>query len=139
MKILSHVAAALLGLVFVASGLVVLLHLVPKMPEPPEGSATAHFMAAFVPTGYLTFVKVFEVLGGLLVILPFTRRAGLLVLGPILINILAFHALVAREGLFSPMLIVLCGLTLFLVWCERAAFAAFLRGSPRRACPPSGS
>ncbi len=126
MKILSHLAAALLGLVFVASGLVVLLHLGPKMPDPPADSATAHFMAAFAPTGYLTFVKVFEVLGGILVVLPPTRRAGLLVLGPILLNILAFHAFVAGEGLFSPLLLALCGLALFLVWCERAAFAAFV-------------
>lgn len=135
MKILTHLAAGLLGLVFIAAGLVVLLHLAPNMPEPPAGSPSAHFMAAFVPTGYLTFVKVLEVLGGILVVVPATRRAGLLVLGPILINILAFHGFVAGEGLFSPLLVVLCGLTLFLVWVERAAFAAFL-GSPRRVGAP---
>lgn len=132
MKIVAHVAAALLGFAFIASGLVVLLHLGPTPPQPPEGSPVAHFMAAFVPTGYLTFVKVLEVVGGLLVALPWTRRAGLLVLGPILVNILAFHAFVTGgEGLSSLPLLVLCGLALFLVGVERSAFAAFVWRRPR--------
>jgi hypothetical protein len=68
-------------------------------------------------------------MGGILVAIPKTRRAGLLVLGPIIINILAFHTFIMRgEGLLSPMLLVIIGLTLFLVWVERQAFAAF-------ACP----
>ena len=127
MKIAAHIAAALLGLAFVALGLMYLLGLVPDQPAPPEGSAVAHFMAAFAPTGYLTFVKVLEVVGGLLVALPPTRRSGLLVLGPILINILAFHVFVTGgEGVFSPVLMLLCALALFLVWVERAAFARFV-------------
>jgi hypothetical protein len=48
------------------------------------------------------------------------------VLGPIIINIIAFHAFVAREGVFAPTIVVICLFTLFLVWVERAAFAAFL-------------
>lgn len=60
-------------------------------------------MAAFVPTGYLTFVKVLEVVGGVLVAVPRTRNVGLLVLGPILLNIVAFHVFVTRgEGLLNP-------------------------------------
>lgn len=126
MKIASIIAGALLGLLFVASGIVVLFKLVP-MPPMPEGTPPAHFIAAFGPTGYLTFVKVLEVLGGLLVAIPKTRRAGLLVLGPIIVNILAFHAFVTGgEGLFAPQLLILCALALFLVWVERSAFAAFL-------------
>ncbi len=113
--------------VFLAGGLMVLLHLAPPPPPFPEGSAPAHFMAAFATTGYLKFVKCFEVIGGLLIAFPKTRRAGLLVLGPIIINILAFHGfLMHGEGLFSPMLLVIVALTPFLVWLERAAFCAFV-------------
>jgi putative oxidoreductase len=127
MNIATHLAAALLGLAFVASGLMYLLGFVPEQLPPPEGSPVAHFMAAFAPTGYMTFVKVCEVLGGLLLFLPRTRRAGLVVLGPILVNILAFHVFVAGgEGLFSPVTMLLCALALFLVWTERAAFGRFL-------------
>ncbi len=58
-------------------------------------------MAAFGPTGYMTFVKILELLGGLLVIVPKTRNFGLLILGPILVNILAFHVFIEKEPVFS--------------------------------------
>jgi hypothetical protein len=44
------------------SAVVVLFGLV-KMPPPPEGSPAALFFGAFGPTGYMTFVKVLELLG----------------------------------------------------------------------------
>ena len=123
MKIVVHIAGALLGLMFIAASVMVLFKLGPTPPMPPEGTPAAHFMTAFGPTGYLTFVKVFELLGGVLVAIPKTRNLGLLVLGPILINILAFHILVQRGGVGNPMLIGICLLALFLLWAERKAFA----------------
>ncbi len=130
MKIAAIVVGALLVFVFVASGGVVLFNLVPMPPPPPPDSPMGGFFAAFGATGYLTFVKVLEVIGGILVAIPRTRRAGLLVLGPIIVNILAFHVFVAKEGVFSPTIIAIVLFTLFLVWVERAAFAAFLGFSP---------
>lgn len=128
LKYLAPIAGVLLGLIFIASGLVVLLKLVP-MPPPPAGSPAAHFMTAFAPTGYLTFVKVLEVLGGLLVAVPRTRRMGLLVLGPILINILAFHLFVMKgEGLTQPPVLVIVALMACLLWVERKAFLALACG-----------
>jgi hypothetical protein len=127
MKIAAHIAAALLGLMFLFASAMVLFKLGPTPPAPPEGTPPAHFMAAFAPTGYLTFVKVFELLGGLLVIVPRTRNLGLLVLGPIIINILAFHIFVTGgAGLANPMLIGICVLALFLLWSERKAFACLV-------------
>ena len=70
MRKVAAVVAVLLGLVFVASGLVVLLKIAPTPPPPPEGSPAAGFFAAFGPTGYLTFVKVLEVIGGILLAVP---------------------------------------------------------------------
>ena len=126
-KLVPTVAGVLLGLAFVSSGLMVLLDLAPTPPPPPEGSPPAHFMAAFGPTGYLTFVKVLEVLGGVLVAVPRTRNLGLLVLGPILVNILAFHVFVAGgAGLTEPMLLGICALAALLLWCERRAFAGLV-------------
>lgn len=69
MKHLPTIAGILLGLLFVMSASVVLFGLAPK-PEIPAGSPVAAFMAAFGPTGYLTFVKVLELLGGILVAIP---------------------------------------------------------------------
>jgi putative oxidoreductase len=123
MKYLPCIAGGLLGALFIMSGVVVLFNLV-DAPPPPEGTAAAHFMAAFAPTGYLTFVKVLEVLGAVLVAIPKTRNFGLLVLGPIIVNILAFHAFVTKgEGLFSPMILIICALALYLLWVGRKPFA----------------
>lgn len=119
-------AGIILGLLFIVSGMMVLLKLAPT-PQLPEGTPIAHFMGAFGPTGYMTFIKVLEVLGGVLVAIPKTRNLGLLVLGPIIVNILAFHIFVTDfQGLLSPMLIVIVALALYLLWAERKAFAGLL-------------
>lgn len=120
------IAGLVLGLLFVMSAVVVLFNLV-QAPPPPEGSPAAMFFAAFGPTGYLTFVKIFELLGGILVAIPRTRNFGLLVLGPIILNILAFHIFVTGgEGVFNPMIILIVLLALYLLWVERRKFTALL-------------
>lgn len=130
MKYLPMIAGALLGLLFVAFSLMFLLQLTP-MPLPKnDGSAASHFMLAFRPTGYMTFVKGFELLGGILVAIPRTRNFGLLVLGPIILNILAFNVFVTGSGvggLLNPVLAVIVVLPLFLLWSERRAFLGLLR------------
>lgn len=125
MKYAPAIAGVLLGALFVISAVVVLFNLVPVSPM-PEGTPVAMFMGAFGPTGYLTFVKVLEFIGGILVAIPKTRNLGLLILGPIIINILAFHAFVAKEGLANPMIIGICLLALYLLWVARRKFAALL-------------
>ncbi len=133
MKHLPTVAGLLLGLAFVASGLVLLLEFAPTPPPPPEGSPAALFLGAFAPTGYLTFVKVCEVVGGLLVAVPRTRNLGLLVLGPILVNIVAFHVFITDgQGLLEPMLLGLLALAAYLLWVERRAFGALTRTTAQR-------
>jgi uncharacterized membrane protein YphA (DoxX/SURF4 family) len=140
MKHLPAIAGVLLGLLFVASGVVVLFRLAPTPPI-PEGTPAAHFMAAFAPTGYLAFIKVLEVVGGVLVAIPRTRPLGLLTLGPIIVNILAFHVFVTRgEGLLQPPILLLTAASLYLLWVERRAFGALLPGARRAAAPaPAGS
>ena len=129
MKILTNIAGALLGLAFIAFGLLFLLNLMPEQPAPPAGTPIALFMGAFVPTGYLTFVKVLEVVGGVLVAIPKFRNLGLLILGPIIVNILAFHVFITGgAGLFDLPIIIIVAITLFLLWAERKAFAGLIRG-----------
>ncbi len=128
MKYLTAIAGILLGLLFLFASLAYFLKLF-DVPPPPAGTPPALFMGAFAPTGYLDFVKVLELLGGVLIAIPRTRRLGLLILGPIIVNILAFHVFVTKgEGLGNPMLLLIVALALFLVWAERRAFAAYLRG-----------
>lgn len=121
MKIAAIIAGILLGLLFIMSAVTVLFKLV-DIPAPPEGTPVASFMAAFVPTGYMTFVKVIELLGGILVAIPKTRNLGLLCLGPVIVNILVFHQLVAGDGIFQIMLLAIVALSLFLLWVERRAW-----------------
>jgi hypothetical protein len=129
MKYAPTIAGIVLGLLFVMAAVVVLFDLV-KAPPIPEGTPAAMFMGAFVPTGYMTFVKVLELLGGVLVMIPRTRNFGLLVLGPIIINILAFHTFVTKgEGLSNPLLIIIVLLALYLLWVGRNQFAG-LRNAP---------
>ena len=126
MKHAPTIAGILLGLLFIMSSVVVLFSLV-QMPPPPEGTPAALFMGAFGPTGYMTFVKVLELLGGILVAIPRTRNFGLLILGPILVNILAFHILIMKgTSLFDPMLIGICLLAAYLLWVGRKQFSALL-------------
>lgn len=121
MKHLPTIAGILLGLLFIMSSVVVLFNLIPpdKMPKPATPEAEM-FMNAFGPTGYMKFIKVIELIGGILVAIPRTRNYGLLALGPIIINILAFHTFIEKgKDLFSPMMIVIVLLALYLLWVER--------------------
>lgn len=126
MKYVPIAAGILLGLLFIMASVVVLFHLAP-MQAPPAGTPAALFMGAFGPTGYMTFVKILELTGGILVAIPATRNLGLLVLGPIIVNILAFHVFIMKgEGLSNPMLVVIVLLALYLLWAGRKAFAGLL-------------
>ena len=128
MKHASTLASVLLGLAFITFGANFFLNFIPMPPGPPEGSPPALFMAAMFPTGYLAFVKVLEILGGLLVALPKTRNIGLLVLGPIIVNILAFHVFLTKgAGLTDPPILVICGLSAFLLLSERKAWLGLVK------------
>ena len=133
MKYIPPVVSALLGFLFIFAAVMVLFNLAQPKPEdmPQEGSPAAFFMAAIGPTGMLTLVKVCELVGGLLVVIPRTRNIGLLFLGPIIVNILAYHALIARDltssGGTIGMLSFISIAPLYLLWVERRAWAGLLR------------
>ena len=125
-KHLPTFAGVLLGLCFLAASVPVLFHLVP-IPQMTEGTPIAHFMAAFAPTGYMTFVKVCELAGGILVAIPRTRNLGLLVLGPIIVNIMVFHlCITSAKDLINPMLGAIVVFALYLLWVERKAFGELI-------------
>lgn len=128
MKNIANIASALLGLAFVTFGANFFLNFIP-MPADPSPADAPHklFMAALFPTGYLAFVKVLEILGGVLVAVPKTRNLGLLVLGPIVVNILAFHIFLTKgAGLFDVPVLAITVLSAFVLFTERKAFAGLL-------------
>ena len=127
MKKLSCLAATLLGLAFITFGLNHFLNFMPAGGPMEEGSAGALFFGAIVPTGFLTFVKVFEILGGILVAIPKTRNIGLLILGPIVINIVAINVFIIGGGaVFQPPIIVISVLSALLLIAAKDKFLGLL-------------
>jgi len=126
-KWLPIIAGVVLGLLFVMSAVVVLFNLI-KAPPPPEGSPVAMFFGAFGPTGYLTFVKIFELVGGIFVMIPRLRNFGLLLLGPVIVNIIAYHLFIdgGFKDLLNPMLLITIALSVYLLWVGRKNFASLL-------------
>ena len=127
MKKAQAVAGALLGALFVVFGFNFFFPFLPMPPPPPPDTPVGMFMGATFATGFLAYVKAFEMLGGLLVAIPRTRPAGLLILVPIVLNIVAFHVFIAGGGLLEPMLLAVIGLTAFLSVSHRQNLAALLR------------
>ena len=126
MKYISHLAAILLGLIFVVFGLNFFLNFLP-VPTPPAGSPAAMFMGAMFTSKFLAFVKVLEILGGLFVTLPQTRHLGILILGPIIVNIAAFnYFFFGPKALLQPPVLLVCSLALILLLASHRAFARFL-------------
>jgi len=127
MKYAPSIAGAILGLLFITFGSNFFLKFIPMGDPPPADSLPGHFMAATFATGYMALVAVLQVAGGVLVAFPKTRNIGLLVLGPIIVNILCYHSFVLKgEGLFSPPVLLVSLLALFLLWSERRAFAGLV-------------
>lgn len=124
MKIATLIARILLGAIFVVFGLNYWLKFIP-IPPPPEGTPADGFLGVLFITGYLQAVKVLEVLGGLLVWSGRFTGAGLLILGPIILNILFFDYFVAKA--FNPVSTVAALLSLFLLWTKRERFLAFIQ------------
>jgi putative oxidoreductase len=123
MKIATIIARVLLGLMFVVFGANAFLHFIP-MPPPPAGLA-GDYMKSLFGSGYFYVVAVTQVLGGLLVLSGRFTALGLLLLGPVIVNILAFHIFLNHEGL--PLACVVAALALFLFWQKRANFAGILK------------
>ena len=123
MKILTIIARILLGLIFVFFGSNAFLHFLP-MPPLPQG-VTGEYLHAFFASGYVYVIGGFQVIGGLLLLIGRFVPLGLTILGAIIVNIWAFHLLMAPEGL--PPAVVVTVLELFLVWSYRDRFAGILR------------
>jgi uncharacterized membrane protein YphA (DoxX/SURF4 family) len=123
MKIATIIARSLLGVVFVVFGSNMFLHFIP-MPPPQEGPAR-DFMTALFVSHHLYLVGALQVVGGVLLLTGRWAPLGLTLLGPVIVNILAFHVLMSPAGL--GMAVVVSALGLFLAWRYRENFAGLVR------------
>lgn len=109
MKHLPTIARYLLGLLFLVFGLNFWLKFIP-IPSPEQGSLAAGFMGALYMSGFLTVVKILEVLGAILLLAGRYVNLALAILGPIVVVIALYHLFIVKGG--YPMVVVLGVLSL---------------------------
>jgi putative oxidoreductase len=124
MKYLYLICRILLGLMFVVFGLNGLHPFMP-MQMPPAESLPGKFMGVMGPSGWMHHVAFFQVLGGLLVLIGGTAPLGLIILGPIIVNILIFHVLLTGSQGIAPGLVAAV-LEIALIYGYRNNFAGIL-------------
>ena len=123
MKYAIIIVRVLLGLVFAVFGSNAFLHFIPVPPM--QGDAGA-FMGALLHSGYVYAIAAFQIVGGLCLLIGGRFAAtGLLLVGPVIVNIVLYHIFLDRSGL--PMAIVISILALFLLWVYRYKFPAIFR------------
>lgn len=124
MKIATTVTRFILGLGFVVFGANIIHPFLPQPPM-PEGSLGAQFMAVMGPTHWMTLVGLVQLFGGAFLLFGGTAPIGLTMLGPVLVNILAFHVLLMGGAGIAPGA-VFTVLELFLLYSYRGNFAPIL-------------
>jgi len=126
MKIGVLISRILLGLLFFVFGLNGILHFMPTPPMPPSDAAT--FATILATNNYMAFVSVLMVIAALLLLVGRFVPMALVILGPILVNILLFHILLAHEG--QAIGVVATVLELFLIWAYRLSFRGLFDAAP---------
>ena len=123
MKYAIIVVRVLLGLLFAVFGSNAFLHFIP-MP-PMQGDAGA-FIGALVHSGYIYVIAAIQVVGGLCLLIGSRFVApGLILLGPVIVNIVLYHIFLDRSGL--GMAVCISVFALFLLWVYRYKFPAIFQ------------
>src|ERR1017187_4920324 len=117
MKMATKVARVLLGLMFLVFGTNYFFHF---LPNPPMEGPALQFMMLFASSGWMTAVKMFELVGGLLLLTGMYPLIGVVLVTPVIVNITLFHSLLAPSGL--PLALVLVLLDGFYIWQNRKHF-----------------
>lgn len=118
MKIAVIICRILLGLLFTIFGLNGFLQFIP-MP-PPQGVA-GQFMGTLFVSHYLVPIFALQTIGGVLLLLNRFVPLALVILAPIIVNIVLFHATMEPKGL--GMAIVTIALWSVVFYRARSAFA----------------
>ena len=121
MKVAVLIARILLGLEFVFFGLNAFFHF---LPSPPIPGPAGQFMGAIFVSHYYVAIFALQFIGGVLLLVNRYVPLGLVILGPILVNILLFHITMAPSGL--PMALVTTLLWCVVFYSVRSAFAGIL-------------
>jgi len=119
MKILILIARILLGLVFLLFGLIGVFHLAPKPPM-PEG-LMKQFVDVFETSHYSFIVSLIQVVSAVPFLINRYVPLALVVIGPVIVNILLFHILMAPASIGPGVFVAICWFIVF--YGHRPAFS----------------
>ena len=122
MKILTHISRFLLGLIFLVFGLNGFLHFIPM---PPPSGVAGQFLGAMFVSKYLLVVSGLQVISGALLLINRYVPLALTILGPIIVNILLFHALMSPAGIGLAVFVTIFWGVVFV--SVRSAFAGIFQ------------
>jgi len=127
-KVLPVATRVLLGLVFFVFGLNGFLHF---LPQPPLPAAAMPFLGGLAGAGYFfPLLKSIEVAAGVLLLSNRFVPLALTLLAPIVVNIAAFHLVLAPN---PAMVVFLLAAEIYLAWSYRDAFRGVLAARARPA------
>jgi putative oxidoreductase len=111
MRIVTLIARLLLGLIAVVFGLNGFLNFISMGPL-PSGLA-GQFIGALVLSHYFWVVAALQVAGGALLLVNRYVPLGLVLLGPVIVNILCYHFFLNPTGLVLPILVTILWLIVY--------------------------
>jgi hypothetical protein len=113
MKHVFTAARILLGIIFLVFSANYWLKFIP-IPAPAAESLAAGFMGAIFGSGFLTLVKVLELLSAVLLLSGRYINLALTLLGPIVVNILLFHVLIKQADHGLSILIAILAIVVLI-------------------------
>jgi putative oxidoreductase len=113
MKIVALIARILLGLVFLVFGLNGFLHFIPGSNQLPPGLA-GQFVLALAQSHYFQAVAAIEIVSALLLLSGFYVPLGLVLIGPVIVNILFFHIFLLPHGAEPAAVVLILWILLFV-------------------------
>lgn len=114
----------LMGVIFLVMGLNGFLNFLPQ-PSTPMPPAAVAFMGAFVATHYMIpLISATQVIVAFLLLSNRFVPLALVIIAPVIVNIVAFHAFLAPDGL--SIAIVVAAMEVYLAWVYRDAFRPML-------------
>jgi len=126
-KIVATIARYLLGVMFLAAGV---MKFIPFNSGSLPPGAVKEFMGALMTTKYIWIVGLFEVTGGLLLLINRYVPMALSLLAPVIVNILAVNILMDRRGLPSGIVVTILWILVFVR--VKSAFEGIFAHAPQR-------
>jgi putative oxidoreductase len=115
-------ARILLGLTFVVFGLNGFLQFI---KQPPPTAVALQFLGALISSHEIAVVMLLEVVGGVLLLANLFVPLALVLLAPVVVNIVLFHAFMAPSGL--PVALITAVLWVLTASGVREAFGGLLK------------